>query len=287
MLAQVIFNGFVTGTIIALPAVALTLTYAILKFPNFAIGAMLTMGAYAALMFNASLGLPLIWSVLLASGFLALVAVAIDQTVYAQLRDRTSITLLVASMGVSFVLENIARFIFGNSARSFEVPIARPSVAFGLRINNEQLVAMATSIVAMIAVFLILRFTPLGRAMRAVSDNPSLAAVRGISRERIICWTWAIAGVLIAVAGALAGLDRAIDPLIGWNYVVTIFAAVILGGLGNPVGAVIGAVILGVVEETSTLVLAPNYRQIVSFLAIALLLLLRPQGLLGTLKVKK
>ena len=287
MLAQVIFNGFVTGTIIALPAVALTLTYAILKFPNFAIGAMLTMGAYAALMFNASLGLPLIWSVLLASGFLALVAVAIDQTVYAQLRDRTSITLLVASMGVSFVLENIARFIFGNSARSFEVPIARPSVAFGLRINNEQLVAMATSIVAMIAVFLILRFTPLGRAMRAVSENPSLAAVRGISRERIICWTWAIAGVLIAVAGALAGLDRAIDPLIGWNYVVTIFAAVILGGLGNPVGAVIGAVILGVVEETSTLVLAPNYRQIVSFLAIALLLLLRPQGLLGTLKVKK
>ncbi|MEQ1716563.1 MAG: branched-chain amino acid ABC transporter permease [Hyphomicrobium sp.] len=287
MLAQVIFNGFVTGTIIALPAVALTLTYAILKFPNFAIGAMLTMGAYAALMFNASLGLPLIWSVLLASGFLALVAVAIDQTVYVQLRDRTSITLLVASMGVSFVLENVARFIFGNSARSFEVPIARPSVVFGLRINNEQLVAMATSIVAMIAVFLILRFTPLGRAMRAVSDNPSLAAVRGISRERIICWTWAIAGVLIAVAGALAGLDRAIDPLIGWNYVVTIFAAVILGGLGNPVGAVIGAVILGVVEETSTLVLAPNYRQIVSFLAIALLLLLRPQGLLGTLKVKK
>lgn len=287
MLAQVIFNGFVTGTIIALPAVALTLTYAILKFPNFAIGAMLTMGAYAALMFNASLGLPLIWSVLLASGFLALVAVAIDQTVYAQLRDRTSITLLVASMGVSFVLENVARFIFGNSARSFEVPIARPSVVFGLRINNEQLVAMATSIIAMIAVFLILRFTPLGRAMRAVSDNPSLAAVRGISRERIICWTWAIAGVLIAVAGALAGLDRAIDPLIGWNYVVTIFAAAILGGLGNPVGAVIGAVILGVVEETSTLVLAPNYRQIVSFLAIALLLLLRPQGLLGTLKVKK
>jgi branched-subunit amino acid ABC-type transport system permease component len=96
-----------------------------------------------------------------------------------------------------------------------------------------------------------------------------------------------IAGVLTGAAGVLAGLDRAIDPLLGWNYVVTVFAAAILGGLGNPFGAVLGALTLGVVEETSTLVIPPNYRQVVSFCAIAFLLLLRPQGLLGTVRVKK
>ena len=103
--------------------------------------------------------------------------------------------------------------------------------------------------------------------------------MRGIDRERIVRWTWVIAGVLTGAAGVLAGLDRAIDPLLGWNYVVTVFAAAILGGLGNPLGAVLGALTLGVVEETSTLVIPPNYRQVVSFAAIAFLLLLRPQGL--------
>ncbi len=287
MIAQVVLNGFVTGLIVALPAIALTLTYGILKFPNFAIGAMLTVGAYVGFIFNVWLGLPLPASAVLTIAVMALVCVAVDQSVFANLRDRTSITLLVASMGVSFVLENIARFVFGNSARSYDVIIARPKMFLGLRINNEQIVEASVALIAMVAVFAILRFTPLGRAMRAVSDNPSLAAVRGINREGIIRWMWVIAGTLIAAAGILIGLDRAIDPLLGWNYVVTIFAAAILGGLGNPLGAVLGALTVGIVEETSTLLFAPNYRQVVSFILIALLLLMRPQGLLGTQKVKK
>ena len=98
---------------------------------------------------------------------------------------------------------------------------------------------------------------------------------------------WVIAGALTGTAGVLAGLDRAIDPLLGWNYVVTVFAAAILGGLGNPLGAVLGALTVGIVEETSTLIIPPNYRQVVSFVAIAVLLLVRPQGLLGTARVKK
>jgi branched-subunit amino acid ABC-type transport system permease component len=185
------------------------------------------------------------------------------------------------------VLENIVRFIFGNGARSFELPLARPKLILGLRVNNEQIVTAVTVIAAMLAVYVLLRHTPLGRAMRAVSDNPSLAAARGIDRERIVRWTWVIAGLLTAAAGVLAGMDRAIDPLLGWNYIVTVFAASILGGLGSPVGAVLGALTVGVVEETSTLVIPPNYRQVVSFCAIALLLLLRPQGLLGAQRIKK
>ena len=287
MTAQVVLNGLVTGMVVALPAVALTLVYGILKFPNFAIGAMLTVGAYLALALNVYLSLPVLYAAAIGAAAFAVVAVGIDQVVFRPLRERSAITLLVASMGVSFVLENIVRFIFGNGARSFELPLARPKLVFGLRINNEQIFTAVAVIAAMTAVYVVLRHTPLGRAMRAVSDNPALAAARGIDRERIVRWTWVIAGLLTAAAGVLAGMDRAIDPLLGWNYIVTVFAASILGGLGNPVGAVLGALTVGVVEETSTLLIAPNYRQVVSFCAIALLLLLRPQGLLGVQRIKK
>jgi branched-subunit amino acid ABC-type transport system permease component len=287
MIAQVIFNGLVTGIIVALPAVALTLTYSITKFPNFAIGAMLTAGAYLAYTLNAVAGLPMLWAALLAAPLSAGVAVVVDQAVFRRLRDRTAITLLVASMGVSFILENIARFVFGNSARSFDVPIARGQEILGLRMNQEQMVSAATALAAMAGIYVILRHTALGRAMRAVADNAPLAAVRGIDREKIIRATWAIAGVLTGLAGVLIGMDRAIDPLLGWNYVITVFAAAILGGLGNPVGAGLAALTVGIVEETSTLLIPPNYRQVVSFLAIAFLLLLRPQGLLGVQRIRK
>jgi branched-subunit amino acid ABC-type transport system permease component len=287
MIGQVVFNGFVTGMIIALPALALTLTYSILRFPNFAIGAMMTMGAYLAFIANAWLNMPLLVAALFAAVAFAAMAAVIDQAVFRQLRERGSITLLVASMGVSFVLENIVRFVFGNAARSFDIPLARPQIVFGLRVNNEQMVTAATTLAAMVAVYVILRHTAFGRAMRAVSDNPSLAAVRGIDRERIIRWTWGLVGGLTAISGVLAGLDRAMDPLLGWNYIVTVFAAVILGGIGNPVGAVFGALAVGVIEETSTLLIPPNYRQVVSFVAIAMILLIYPQGLFGSVRVKK
>jgi branched-subunit amino acid ABC-type transport system permease component len=287
MIGQVVLNGLVTGMVVALPAVALTLIYGILKFPNFAIGAMLTVGAYLALALNVYLSLPVLIAAAIGAAVFAAIAVGIDQAVFRPLRERSAITLLVASMGVSFVLENIVRFIFGNGARSYELPLAQPKLVFGLRINNEQMVTAAAVIAAMAAVYVLLRHTPLGRAMRAVSDNAPLAAARGIDRERIVRWTWVIAGILTAAAGVLAGMDRAIDPLLGWNYIVTVFAASILGGLGNPVGAVLGALTVGVVEETSTLVIPPNYRQIVSFCVIALLLLMRPQGLFGTQRIRK
>jgi len=287
MIAQFVLNGFVTGMLVALPAVALTLTYGILKFPNFAIGAMLTVGAYIAFALNAWLELPLVWSAVLGAIAFAGVAVGVDHAVFRPLRERSAITLLVASMGVSFVLENVVRFIFGNQARSYEIPLARAHEVLGLQVNAEQVITAATALSAMVAVYLILRHTWLWRAMRAVSDNSALAAVRGINPAHIVRWTWALTGVLVGIAGVLAGMDRAIDPLLGWNYVITVFAAAILGGLGNPLGAVLGALTMGVVEETSTLVISPNYRQVVSFIAIALFLLARPQGLLGTLRVRR
>jgi branched-subunit amino acid ABC-type transport system permease component len=140
---------------------------------------------------------------------------------------------------------------------------------------------------ALAAVYILLYRTRLGRAMRATADNASLAAVKGIDREAVIRKVWAVAGILIGISGVLAGLDRAIDPELGSSYLISVFAAAIAGGLGSAAGAVIGALAIGLTEELTTLVISPNYREAAGFAAIALILLFRPQGLLGTVKIKK
>lgn len=287
MIAQLILNGFVTGLLLALPALALTLTFGILKFPNFAIGAMLTLGAYIAWIANSLLGAPLIVAAAFAALAMAVVAMLCDILVFSRLRDSGSITLLVASMGISLILENICRFAFGNSTRNFVFDVARPIRWHGLRINHEQLITAAVVIICVILIQLLLYASPLGRAMRAVADNPSLAAVRGVERQTIARITWCLAGSLTALSGVLAGLDRAVDPLLGWNYQTPIFAAAILGGLGSPAGAIAGAVVIGLAEELSSLVLPTNYRQVVSFATILGLLLVRNQGLFGGKAVRK
>lgn len=287
MIGQLVLNGLVTGAIVALPAIALTLTFGILKFPNFAIGAMLTMGAYCGWMLNAQFGFSMLSATALAAGAMAIIAVAMDKLVFMHLRDREGLTLLVASMGIGFVLENVCRFAFGNDARNLDIAVSRPVRWQGLRINHEQFITGGSVLACLIVLFVVVRFTPLGRAMRAVADNPSLAAARGIERNAIIAVTWAIVGGLCALAGTLIALDRAIDPLMGWNYQINVFAAAILGGLGSLFGAVVGALVIGVVEELSTLVIPTNYRQAIAFALIVVLLLLRPQGLFGKVAIRK
>jgi branched-subunit amino acid ABC-type transport system permease component len=282
VIGQLIFNGLVTGLIAALPALALTLIYGLLKFPNFAIGAMLTFGAYLAWSLNVLLGLPIVAAVALACGLFAGLALLMDRGVFRPLRDRGAVILLVASMGLSFVLENVCRLSFGNDARNFAVEVSRPFRVAGLRINAEQVTGAAVVLVSLLVVYGLLRHTALGRALRAAADNPDLAAVRGIDREATVRWLWVLVGVLTALGGALIGLDRAIDPMMGWNYTITVFAAAILGGLGSPLGAVIGALAIGVIEQLSVLVIPSHYHTGVGFVVIALLLLLRPQGLFGS-----
>ncbi len=287
MAAQLFFNGLVTGLLLALPALALTLVFGVLKFANFAVGSMMTLGAYAAWVANYHFKMPLVTSAVIAAVVVALTAAITNTLVFERLRDRGAIVLLVASMGVSLVIENICRFLFGNNAQGFDVLVSRPIRWMGVRINSEQIMTAAVVIVCLVVLDVVLRLTPLGRAMRAVADNAALAAVRGVERRVIATLTWMIVGGLLGLAGTLAGLDRAIDPLMGWNYQIPIFAAAILGGLGSPLGAVIGALVIGIAEEMSALIIPTNYRQAVSFTAILLLLLFRANGLLGAKAVRK
>ncbi len=284
---QILLNGVVSGLLVALPAIALSLTYGVLNFPNFAIGSMITMGAYIALFFNVDIGAPLLLAAGLGAVGLASVALLTDRLVYRPLRNSDHVTLLVASMGVYFVLENVVRFLWGSDIRGYDIAVARPHRWMGMRVNNEQITIVIVALLAMVAVWFILMRTPLGRAMRAVSDNPDLAGVRGINRNYVIAAVWAISGVLAGFAGVLVGMDGVVDPLMGWNYILPVFAAVILGGIGNPLGAVVGALLIGVAEELSTLILPTTYRQAVAFLIIVLVLLLRPHGLFGKARISR
>jgi branched-subunit amino acid ABC-type transport system permease component len=286
-MTQALLNGLVSGLLIALPAVALSLTYGILNFANFSIGAMITTGAYFGYIANASLGAPIAVAALAAAIGLALVAIAIQHVVYRQIRNADHVTLLVASMGVAFVLENVLRFFYGADVRTLDVPVARPLIWNGLRLNHEQLVIAVVAMSAMAVVAFILKRTRLGRAMRAISDDPDLAEVRGIGRARTADWTWAISGVLTALAGVLIALDGVVDPMIGTNYLVSVFAAAVIGGIGNPFGAVAGSLIIGLVEETSALAVSTTYRQGVGFAVLVLVLLLRPQGLVGAARIRR
>jgi branched-subunit amino acid ABC-type transport system permease component len=284
---QTFFNGIVTGVIMTLPALSVTLLFGVLKFPNFAVGAMMTVAAYLAFALNAQLGWPLLAAAPAAAVLMGILCIGIDQVTFKPLRERGGITLMVASLGLGFILENVARFAYGNSARGFVMELARPFRFADVRMNHEQMITIATATTAMVAMWVLLTKMPMGRAMRAVADNPALALARGIESPRVIRWTWFIAGVLLGVGGVLVGMDRALEPPMGSNYLISVFAAAILGGLGSPLGAFAGALAIGVVSELSTLVMPPNYRIGVPLVAIALVLIFRPQGLFGQPYIKK
>jgi branched-subunit amino acid ABC-type transport system permease component len=286
-MAQALLNGLVSGFLIALPAIALSLTHGILNFANYSIGAMITVGAYLTYFANTTLGAPILPAVVIAAVALGATAVGIHHGVYLRVRNADHVTLLVASMGVAFVLESAIRFIYGADVRGLDVPVARPVSWHGLRLNHEQFIIAVTALSAMAVVALVLTRTQLGRAMRAVADDADLAEVRGIAWARTVDWTWAISGVLAALAGVLIALDGVVDPVIGTNYLVSIFAAAVIGGIGNPYGAVAGALIIGLTEEISALVVSTTYRQSISFILLILVLLLRPQGLLGVARTRR
>jgi branched-subunit amino acid ABC-type transport system permease component len=236
---------------------------------------------------NAQLGWHLLAAALAAALAMGVLCVAIDQVTFKPLRERGGITLMVASLGLGFILENIARFAYGNSARSFVIELARPFRVADIRMNYEQMITLSTATTAMLAMYVLLTRMPIGRAMRAVADNPALALVRGIESPHVIRWTWFIAGVLLGLGGVLIGMDRALEPLMGSNYLVAVFAAAILGGLGSPLGAFVGAMLIGIVSELSTLVMPPNYRIGIPLVVIAVVLIFRPQGLFGQPHIRK
>jgi branched-chain amino acid transport system permease protein/neutral amino acid transport system permease protein len=278
---QLILNGIMAGAILSAPAIGFTAIYAVLRFPNFAVASHMTIGAFAGYIVNAQLHFPLLPAAAMAFLAAGLTGVISDAVALRPLRPAGLITATIASVALTLALENLVRLAFGNDLRDYDLPIQRDWRFAGLRAGPQQLQDLAISAAAVLALFGFLSFTRLGKAMRAVADNPVLASLRGIDTQRIGHLVNFAAMGMAGLGGMLLGLDTSIDPLTGFRAILAVFAAAVLGGLGSIPGAVLGALAIGVAEELSQLALPPDYRTVIGFLAILLVLSFRPSGILG------
>jgi branched-chain amino acid transport system permease protein/neutral amino acid transport system permease protein len=278
---QLILNGLMSGTILAVPAIGLTAIFAVLRFTNFALASHMTIGAFAGFVANVLLGWPVVPSLIAAFVIAGLIGVVSDEFILKPFRASGFITTAIGSIALTIALENCVRFAFGNQLRGYDLPIRRDWVVAGLRVGPQQVENLLIALIAMALLFAFLFFTRTGKAMRAYADNPMLASIKGINSDMVARLTSFVAMGLAGLGGMLIGLDTTIDPLVGFRTILSIFAAAVVGGLGSLPGAVIGALLVGVGEELSLLVLSPAYRSAIGFLAILLVLTLRPRGILG------
>lgn len=278
---QLIANGFMAGSILAIPAIGLTAMYSVLRFPNFAIASHATVGAFAGWVANVEFGLPIVPSLLVALMIGGLVGLLTDEFILKPFRSAGFITTAIGSLALTIGLENVVRLFFGNDLRYYDLPLARDIVVMGIRVGPQQLQNIAIAVVVMCVVFAFLAFTRAGKAMRAVADNPQLADIKGVN-STVVARTVSFMGMgLAGMGGMLIGVDSTIDPLIGFRTMLPIFAAAVVGGMGSIPGAVVGAFVVGIAEELSLLVMPASYKSSVAFLAILLILTLRPRGILG------
>ena len=278
---QLVVNGFLAGSVLALPAVGLTTVFAVLRYLNFSLGAHMTIGAYAGFVANVYWGLPpylaLPWAFLVAG----LSGAASDELALKPLRRYGALAVAIASIALGLFLQNLVRFSFGNTLRNYDIPVVRDWNFGPLRVGPQELEDLAIAVAIMTLLFVFLAASSLGKRMRAVADNPTLADIKGIDPNRIGRLANFLGMGLAGAGGMLLALDTTIEPELGFNALLSVFAAAVVGGLGSVPGAVAGALMIGLAEELSLLVLPATYRSAVGFMAILVVLAFRPRGLLG------
>jgi branched-chain amino acid transport system permease protein len=296
---ELIVYGIVFGSIISIGAIGLSLVYGIIGVANFAHGDLMTTGAYIAL-FMISWALAWIpdtnfgqlsfgWRMLIAFPVamfvVACVAVALDRILYEKLRRKKSspVILAMSSLGAAFILRMLILIFWGADSLFYKPGVLRPALQLplGVKIRPDQILILVTVCGLVVLLHLFLQKTKLGKAMRATADNMELALVSGIDTERVIIMTWGIGGALAAAGGILYGIDVQLHPYMGWNFLIPLFAATILGTIGNIYGALVGGLVIGVAQQVSTAFLMPTYKPAVAFILMILILLVRPKGIFG------
>ena len=280
-LAQLFVNGIAVGSIIALAAVGLTLTYGILRLSNFAHGDFMTLGAYLTLLANSTVGINIWLSMLLGAVGTVAVMLLSEKLMWSKMRAvrATSTTSIIISIGLALFIRNGIILIWGGGNRDYNLPIDSAREILGLKIPQNQLLVMFLAVLTILVLHYLLQNTKIGKAMRAVADNIDLARVSGINVDSVVIWTWVIAGTLTALGGSMYGLITAVRPNMGWFLILPMFASVILGGIGNPYGAIAAALVIGITQEISTPLLGSQYKQGVGLSIMILVLLIRPKGL--------
>jgi len=300
ILAQQLANGLVLGSIYALIALGYTMVYGILGLINFAHGEVVMVGAMVAITvigMLAGAGVDLPGAVLVLGGMLVAVPVcaalgwSIERVAYRRLRNAPRLAPLITAIGVSIVLQNVAMIVWGRGYQPFPAVLPQESfVVLGAHLTVAKVAVVVVSVLLMIGLWLLVERTRLGRAMRATAQNPQAARLMGVDTDRIISFTFVTGSVLGAVAGVMVSANYGqADPYMGFMLGLKAFTAAVLGGIGNLAGAVVGGLLLGVIEslgagyigDLTGGVLGSNYQDIFAFLVLIGVLVFRPSGLLG------
>ncbi|NIR31821.1 MAG: branched-chain amino acid ABC transporter permease [Gammaproteobacteria bacterium] len=296
---QVVFDSLIRASELALLALGLTMVYSVLRFPNFSHVEFAPIGGYIALLLSSTLGFNLYVAGALAVVAAGLIGVGCDRLVFAKLRERSPIMLMIAAFALGIALRETIRAAWGPSPFFFELGLQRPMTVLGAHLTPVQLTIIVTAFACMLGFHLLLNHTKLGIAMRAAADNSELAQASGIYTERVIRAVWFIGGAFAALGGILIGLDTQLQPDMGFGIIIPVFCAAILGGIGHPYGAMLGALVLGFAENIGLSIdwgalasltglvsvehvyISTGYKEGIPFAILILVLLLRPQGLAG------
>jgi branched-chain amino acid transport system permease protein len=298
---QNLVDGVLVGSILSLGAIGLTMAMHMLRFANFSHAELLSIGAYAALVFDGLFGavhpalaeaippLSLTWSLTLAllisMALTGLSAVVVDKLVFKRVRAKGGeLSMVFASFGVAMIIRNILGLIFGLSPKLYSQDIVFAIVISRdpfLLIKPDQVFTLVAALLIMFILHLVLSRTTFGYSLRAVAENPTLAQVSGINLSRMIVLIWLIGGGLAAAAGVFYGLTNQVSPVLGRDLVLPIFAATIVGGIGSIYGAVLGGFLVGLASNLALVILPSGYSPAVPFLIILAVLILRPHGLFG------
>lgn len=297
---QHLTNGLTLGGIYALIALGYTMVYGILKFINFAHGDILMVGAYIGLfVFDALRGdsplgawtfISFLIAMLVSAAFCAFLGMTIERVAYKPLRKAARLAPLLSAIGVSFILSNGAAWLWGTSSRKLNYPFDNsPIYIGGVSITPHQILVLVVSAVMMIALKLFVDKSKMGKAMRATALDQDTAKLMGINSDRVISLTFAIGSALAAVGGMLIALDYKVYPTLGTMTGLKAFVAAVLGGIGNMSGAMVGGIILGLLETFGVAVfgIPQGYKDTIAFAILIIILLIKPEGLLGKVEKEK
>jgi branched-subunit amino acid ABC-type transport system permease component len=275
--------GLVTAAVLALAGVGVTLQFGVTGYVNFAYGSYMALAAYVAWTLNADLGLNFWVAVLVSAIFMAVFAVIVSRILLQPFARRGTrpVYMLIVTLGLWLIVSNLIIVIWGPGSRQMGGGSASSLHLGPFLFTAQQLVIIAVAVVTLSMVHLLLTRSKLGKAMRAMSDDVALARVSGINTDLVATGTWLLTGFLIGIAGSLVALDlSSFTPLFGDDFLFVIFSAVILGGIGQPYGTMLGALIIGIATEMSAVVISSAYKSDIAFVILIATLFLRPQGII-------
>lgn len=280
---QLLINGIIAGSVYALFGVGLTMVYSVFRFINFAHGELIAWGAYGVLLFaSPPFNLPLWGAVAPALGLVTVIALLQNRLVFTPLGKSQPVTLLIASIGLSFFLRSLLQLYFGSDLRSYEAGYFKTLIWGDIMVTQVQLGMFCLAVAFFVMLHFLLTRTITGRSMRAVADSLELAGIYGISTVKVSRFVWIISAVFAGSGGFLLALDTSLDPMMGLTFMIKAFAAVLLGGVGNVWGALLGGLAIGIIENMGTAFISPGYKDVTAFVVIIVILLFRPEGIFSS-----